>query len=67
MPLMKVKMTPNVLEVFSGFQDIVNFKIIDGYSVLKWLIEKLHIQNSIDISEFQKDVSSNSDKSLRIL
>jgi hypothetical protein len=32
-----IKMPPNILQVFSGFNDIVNLKIIDTKYVVEWL------------------------------
>jgi len=32
-----IKMPPNILQVFSGFNDIVNLKIIDSKYVVEWL------------------------------
>jgi len=32
-----IKMPPNILQVFSGFNDIVNLKIVDTKYVVDWL------------------------------
>jgi hypothetical protein len=37
MPLLAVKMPPNVIIVFKGFSDIVNMKIIDPKQVYGWI------------------------------
>ena len=37
MPLLAVKMPPNVTIVFNGFSDIVNMKIIDPKQVYAWI------------------------------
>jgi hypothetical protein len=41
MPLLKVKMPPNVVLVFQGFSDIVNMKIIDPKQLYAWTFGKL--------------------------
>jgi len=48
MPLAMVNMPPNILQVFSGFKDIVNLKIIDTKQALNWLSETImpHIAES---------------------
>jgi hypothetical protein len=37
MPLLAVKMPPNVIIVFRGFSDIVNMKIVDPKQVYGWI------------------------------
>jgi len=37
MPLAMVNMPANILQVFDGFKDIVNLKIIDSKQALNWL------------------------------
>ncbi len=38
MPLLAVKMPPNVIIVFKGFSDIVNMKIIDPKQLYGWIM-----------------------------
>lgn len=40
MPLLRVKMPGNVLEVFKGFSDIVNMKFFDQQAIYDMLFEK---------------------------
>lgn len=39
MPLMMIKMPPNILQVFKGFNDIINMKLVDSKVVYAWLQE----------------------------
>ena len=38
MPLLAVKMPPNVILVFQGFSDIVNMKIVNPKQVYGWIL-----------------------------
>ncbi len=40
MPLLAVKMPPNVIIVFKGFSDIVNMKLVDPKQVYGWIMRK---------------------------
>jgi hypothetical protein len=54
---MAAKMPPNVLEVFSGFSDIVNLKLIDPKTALNWLSIVI-LRKSIDTSTSLHEKSS---------
>lgn len=41
MPLLMVKMPANVLQVFQGFSDIVNMKIVESKDVVAWITNAL--------------------------
>ncbi len=60
-----VKMPPNVLEILSGFSEIVNLKLIDPKTALDWL-STVFLRKSIDTSTSLNETSSlvhNSDTS----
>ena len=51
MPLLAVKMPPNVIIVFKGFSDIVNMKIVDPKQVYGWITSITSIfENEDEIS-----------------
>jgi hypothetical protein len=52
MPLLRVKMPGNVLEVFKGFSDIVNMKFFDQQAVFDMIFEKAEIGYEGAISLF---------------
>ena len=54
---MAAKMPPNVLEIFSGFSDIVNLKLIDPKTALDWLSTVI-LRKSIDTSTSIHEASS---------
>ena len=39
-------MPPNILQVFSGFNDIVNLKIIDTKYVVEWLTNAIMLKST---------------------
>ena len=55
--VMAAKMPPNVLEIFSGFSDIVNLKLIDPKTALNWLSIVIQ-RKSIDTSTLLHEKSS---------